>query len=774
MKQTKQFLRPLLMGMVMMVGMLVPQGAWAITFFTEEGDDVSCEDNMAVALEELTRLREMGYHVTTMRFDSDIAISETLVFNYNIRQDLTIDLNGHVLTNTNEQWAVDGMDCIVYFRDCEYRITIQNGTIESYELDAIYFNGKNPLPNYQLVLKDVKVVTHQEDRHCLFDAMPEDDWEDDWEDYWGYENPERSPKLQIIDSEFHSNGCSAISFTLQRNDEFVKSILPYGHSFYNANTGVELVEYADRPFVDENGNPATHIRTGVSPDLPKMIINDCQKSYGSFKQAMDFEVDFKLMLLDDVKEGLCTINRYKSVTIDLNGHTLDITRLYSFVGEYLNIIDSSEGKTGKLIVERLDVCGQIENNAVIEGEIISPWQNEFTNNGLVEYVDGIFINNGDFITSWTWADDHSSVTLHINHEDVDAVVTNEDTTPATCIASGVRTYTAAATYRDRNYADTKDEEIAIDPNAHSFTSKTLTAEPDADGLYAYVCDRGCGAHSDDHIVKGDGDGNTIALTANTDGETTIYTASAPVTVPDGAFSTPVDFTATGDQVTIDRTFTASIPATINLPFDVPAGSMSETYYTFGGIEQNSEGKWVATMVPVPTTGTLTANTPYIVLPSGTSISITDKAATVSFKANASTNSTTTSGDWTMTAAKTPKTWEAGDPELGKAYGFAAKAQDEGNITAGQFVKVGAGASIAAGRAYLQYNGEGTPTRAGELELPSTIEVRFVVGSTTGIGTIDTESGEFTFDGWYDLNGRRVSEPTKGGIYFNKNKKIIVK
>ena len=273
MKQTKQFLRPLLMGMVMMVGMLVPQGAWAITFFTEEGDDVSCEDNMAVALEELTRLREMGYHVTTMRFDSDIAISETLVFNYNIRQDLTIDLNGHVLTNTNEQWAVDGMDCIVYFRDCEYRITIQNGTIESYELDAIYFNGKNPLPNYQLVLKDVKVVTHQEDRHCLFDAMPEDDWEDDWEDYWGYENPERSPKLQIIDSEFHSNGCSAISFTLQRNDEFVKSILPYGHSFYNANTGVELVEYADRPFVDENGNPATHIRTGVSPDLPKMIIS---------------------------------------------------------------------------------------------------------------------------------------------------------------------------------------------------------------------------------------------------------------------------------------------------------------------------------------------------------------------------------------------------------------------------------------------------------------------------------------------------------------------
>lgn len=381
------------------------------------------------------------------------------------------------------------------------------------------------------------------------------------------------------------------------------------------------------------------------------------------------------------------------------------------------------------------------------------------------------------VSSCYWGEDNASATLHLACEcgetaDVEATVTYEVTMEPTCTEDGSRIVTASASYNDQTFTSFKP--VTIPATGHSFESKTLTAFPVENGLYAYVCDNGCGGHGEYNVVKsGEGESTTtIELKANNDGSTTTYTASAPVTVPDGAFSTPVDFTATGYQVTIDRTFTAATPATINLPFDVPASAMSETYYTFGGIEQNSEGKWVATMVPVPTTGTLTANTPYIVLPSGTNISITDNAATVSFKADASANSTTTSGGWTMKAAKTPKTWGTGDLELGKAYGFAAKA--EGNINAGQFVKVGVGASIAAGRAYLQYNGEGTPTRAGKLELPSTIEVRFVVGSTTGIGTIDTESGEFTFDGWYDLNGRRVSEPTKGGIYFNKNKKIIVK
>ena len=78
MKKTKQFLRPLLMAIVMMVGMLVPQGAWAsMTLLTEEGNDYWCED-LSTALEVLTSLRESGVHVTTMFINENTALSEEL------------------------------------------------------------------------------------------------------------------------------------------------------------------------------------------------------------------------------------------------------------------------------------------------------------------------------------------------------------------------------------------------------------------------------------------------------------------------------------------------------------------------------------------------------------------------------------------------------------------------------------------------------------------------------------------------------------------------
>ncbi len=570
MKQTKQFLRPLLMAIVMMVGMLMPQGAWAQMYLiTESDDEIWCED-IFVALNILRNDSWMlGDGPITMRFDGDNAFSEELDCQ-SLGRDITIDLNGYVLTNA--PWAADWMSCIVVFPSgCDNRITIQNGTIESNELDAIYFQGYDWNLHQKLILKNVNVVTRQEGRHCLFDKMS---W--DWGD-WGYvDDPESSPKLQIIDSQFHSNGCSAISFTLQRNDEYVKSILPVGHSFYNANTDVELKECVDRPFVDENGNPATDIRTGVSPDLPK-IKNNYEEYYGNFKQAMDDGFgEITLTLLDDVKEGLYTTNYGKSVTIDLNGHTLDITHLSTNYGDNLNIIDSSEGKTGRLIVERFDVYGQTENNAVIEGNV-KTWDDDiFTNNGLVEYVDGSFINNGDFITSWTWADDHSSATLRINHEDVDAVVTNEDTTPATCIASGVRTYTAAATYRDRNYADTKDEETAIDRNAHSYTNHTLTASPVEDGLYAYACDNGCGQGDEHRFIK-DFNGAGIHLELTKDGEGN-YSTSEDITLADAnGFVSPVDFSA--PSVTYTRTGIKNQWGTIVVPFDVNGSGADYDLYT---------------------------------------------------------------------------------------------------------------------------------------------------------------------------------------------------
>ena len=63
------------------------------------------------------------------------------------------------------------------------------------------------------------------------------------------------------------------------------------------------------------------------------------------------------------------------------------------------------------------------------------------------------------------------------------------------------------------------------------------------------------------------------------------------------------------------------------------------------------------------------------------------------------------------------------------------------------------------------------------ELPQTITVRLVDanGETTGIGEIDTKTGDITFDGWWTLDGIRLDgKPCKSGVYINNGKKIVIK
>jgi hypothetical protein len=69
--------------------------------------------------------------------------------------------------------------------------------------------------------------------------------------------------------------------------------------------------------------------------------------------------------------------------------------------------------------------------------------------------------------------------------------------------------------------------------------------------------------------------------------------------------------------------------------------------------------------------------------------------------------------------------------------------------------------------------------ATDEELPQSITVRLVGsnGEVTSIGTIDTKTGEMTFDSeaWYTLDGVRLSgKPTKKGLYINNGKKIVIK
>jgi hypothetical protein len=126
-----------------------------------------------------------------------------------------------------------------------------------------------------------------------------------------------------------------------------------------------------------------------------------------------------------------------------------------------------------------------------------------------------------------------------------------------------------------------------------------------------------------------------------------------------------------------------------------------------------------------------------------------------------------------------------EAEIGKVYGFAAV--EKIGIHEGDFVRVASGAKIRPMCAYLKWKGSipnnaRALTRAAtndETELPQRITVRLIGadGVLTGIGEIDTRTGDITFDaeGWYTLDGIRLNgKPVQSGIYINNGKKVSIK
>ena len=517
-------------------------------------------------------------------------------------------------------------------------------------------------------------------------------------------------------------------------------------------------------------------------------------------------------------------NRYDvALTLDLNGHNVTGKNSQADIpvtSITLNITDSSEGMTGSinnclLLVAKSNIYVDegvtlraeewdlvflqgdcyLENHGNLYGIVVYNAGTTFINCGSVvraQYFGGDFGNWGSFIPIWYWVYNDvdevmSSVSVSVNgtiysSDEGTLEVSSEVTQAPTCTEKGERTYSATVTYEYKDYSDTYTAEIGIDPNAHDFTSKTLTAEPDEHGLYAYACDReGCEGHSDYNVVKGNGEGNNIELIATTDSETGITTYSAEsVIIEDGKpFYSPVEFTTR--DVDMGRQFTQSIgdavvPATIVLPFRMYAGEVSTLnpqgvrtgtkFYSFTSLTQNAEtGKWEANMDIV--IDELEAYTPYmVVLTDGEEIPFGN--APVTFTQTPAELNNTVQGDWTFVATNEAKVWTAADFGHGEAYyGFAA-----GNETTpeGKFVKVGAGASIDPLRAYIMK----TPQTRAAGTLPSIISVRLNETSATGIGTLNIETGEFTFDGWYDLQGRRINEPLKNGISIKNGRKMTKK
>ena len=122
------------------------------------------------------------------------------------------------------------------------------------------------------------------------------------------------------------------------------------------------------------------------------------------------------------------------------------------------------------------------------------------------------------------------------------------------------------------------------------------------------------------------------------------------------------------------------------------------------------------------------------------------------------------------------------------YGFAGatKEVDDQLVVAGDFVRAKNGAKIRPTSCYLMWTGYEdeqqnaralTRSAAADENVPQRITVKLVSasGETTAIGTLDTTTGEVSFDGWYTLDGVKLSgKPSTRGIYINNGKKIVIK
>ena len=291
----------------------------------------------------------------------------------------------------------------------------------------------------------------------------------------------------------------------------------------------------------------------------------------------------------------------------------------------------------------------------------------------------------------------------------------------------------------------------------------------------------------------------VTLTKDGDNISAAFDGTSTTTL-----SIPVDVTV--NSVTYNRPFTAGKPATVMLPFDYTCtGSEGGTFYKFVGVEKEGN-TWVATMKSTGddanNAGTLTANTPYLFLPTETGITFTIPNTGVSLctAGDGNCQMADAGGNWTFKGTYSYIKWttdtnddgysEEHAAEIGTAYGFAGV--EKTGIEVGDFVKVASGAKVRPTSCYLKWTGDeanDSDTNAAKAsgmsgtasvmnELPQTITVKLIDanGETTAIGEIDTKTGEMTIDSeaWYTLDGVRLDgKPAKSGMYINNGKKVMI-
>ena len=244
---------------------------------------------------------------------------------------------------------------------------------------------------------------------------------------------------------------------------------------------------------------------------------------------------------------------------------------------------------------------------------------------------------------------------------------------------------------------------------------------------------------------------------------------------------------TVDEIEFNRTFTPGKSATVMFPFEIssPNSWSGGDFYRFECVVHEQPNNWHAKMVKETS---LSANIPYLLVPSATNLTFNLNSAVTLNRSTSLENADGCDCEcWQFIGSYAKKEWTKAHID----YGFAATGGTAANgedVEVGDFVVLGGvGDGLATNsfikpmRCFLRYVDPDpayapSRTRSADNGLPERIGVILhdVDGSVTSVGTISTETGEVSFEGWFTLDGVKLpAEPTANGIYIHNGKKVAV-
>ncbi len=249
-----------------------------------------------------------------------------------------------------------------------------------------------------------------------------------------------------------------------------------------------------------------------------------------------------------------------------------------------------------------------------------------------------------------------------------------------------------------------------------------------------------------------------------------------------------------------RKFKANVPSTLMLPFSAEIGTENHVHlFTLEEMKKDYSEEyedyyeWVAVMKEVED-GKIDAYTPYLALFDED----TDVMRFNDVTLKPAKTAVTERDDWCFVGQSTYREITIDDFFNDKLYYYGYTGMEYDGFKLGQFAMLTYGASIAPFRCFLYYknldrvpgswidivtkkastramtDGDNEGGKVSREDMPEQIQIVLKgANGETGIGKIDTETGEFRFQGWYDLNGNRVEEGYQG-VRVGGGKKVMIK